>query len=122
MTANEPRETLVWGLLAALAAVRLAIYGLSTGPLAYGHMSDEFYYLDCAAHLAWGYVDQPPLSLVAPIVTERGLRHLLGVQRERQGALGAVSDVEPHERTQRPEGTAGRQQRLEPRELQRPDS
>jgi hypothetical protein len=27
----------------------------------YGYFRDELYYLDCARHLAWGYVDQPPL-------------------------------------------------------------
>jgi 4-amino-4-deoxy-L-arabinose transferase-like glycosyltransferase len=29
----------------------------------YGWFRDEFYYLVCADHLAWGYVDQPPLSI-----------------------------------------------------------
>src|ERR1039458_9940908 len=34
----------------------------------YGFFVDELYYLDCAQHLAWGYVDQPPLiALVAKI-------------------------------------------------------
>ena len=38
----------------------------------YGYFTDELYYLDCARHLAWGYVDQPPLvAFVARI--ERGL-------------------------------------------------
>src|SRR6185295_2598779 len=27
----------------------------------YGYFRDEFDYLACAQHLAWGYVDQPPL-------------------------------------------------------------
>ena len=27
----------------------------------YGYFRDEFDYLACASHLAWGYVDQPPL-------------------------------------------------------------
>src|SRR5690349_21943681 len=27
----------------------------------YGYFRDEFDYLACARHLAWGYVDQPPL-------------------------------------------------------------
>ena len=32
----------------------------------YGYFVDEMYYLACSRHLAWGYVDQPPLiALVA---------------------------------------------------------
>src|ERR1700690_3458338 len=32
----------------------------------YGYFIDELYYLACSRHLAWGYVDQPPLiALVA---------------------------------------------------------
>jgi 4-amino-4-deoxy-L-arabinose transferase-like glycosyltransferase len=35
----------------------------------YGYFRDELYYLACARHLAWGYVDQPPLiALVAWLV------------------------------------------------------
>ena len=29
----------------------------------YGYFRDEMYYLACAQHLAFGYVDQPPLSI-----------------------------------------------------------
>ncbi len=40
----------------------------------YGIFRDELYYLDCANHLAWGYVDQPPLiALIAWLE-----RHLTG--------------------------------------------
>jgi len=38
----------------------------------YGYFRDEFYYLACADHLAWGYVDHPPLS-VALLFVARGL-------------------------------------------------
>src|SRR5580698_6002973 len=30
----------------------------------YGYFTDELYYLACSHHLAWGYVDQPPLIAV----------------------------------------------------------
>ena len=30
----------------------------------YGLFRDELYYLACARHLDWGYVDHPPLSIV----------------------------------------------------------
>ena len=46
---------------------------LVTGP-AYGLFRDELYYLACADHLAWGYVDQPPLS----IAVLAAVRALLG--------------------------------------------
>ncbi|MFZ6011399.1 MAG: ArnT family glycosyltransferase [Bacteroidota bacterium] len=30
---------------------------------AYGFFRDEFYYIACSEHLAWGYVDQPPFCI-----------------------------------------------------------
>ena len=49
---------------------RLIIAGLALGVLAlhlatnglYGFQRDELYYLDSARHLAWGFVDYPPLT------------------------------------------------------------
>lgn len=50
------------GILAAvLAALKLAVQLLAIRP--YGYFRDELYYLACADHLAWGYVDHPPLSI-----------------------------------------------------------
>jgi len=44
--------------------VPLAVF-LLLGANALGdhYFRDEFYYLACSRHLAWGYVDQPPLSI-----------------------------------------------------------
>ena len=47
-----------------LAAVKLLIHLFTSGR--YGIFRDELYYLACAEHLDWGYVDQPPLiALIA---------------------------------------------------------
>jgi hypothetical protein len=45
----------------ALAAVTLAAHLLTTGRFGYEYFVDELYFNACADHLAWGYVDMPPL-------------------------------------------------------------
>src|SRR5512137_3004407 len=46
---------------AAFAAAKLA---LEASVIArYDWFRDELYYIACSRHLAWGYVDQPPLSI-----------------------------------------------------------
>lgn len=60
--------------------LRPIAYALALGTLAvhlafnhrFGYYRDELYFIDCARHLAWGYVDQPPFApllawLTAPI-------------------------------------------------------
>jgi Dolichyl-phosphate-mannose-protein mannosyltransferase len=48
----------------AVGAVALAVVILHLACITrYGYFRDEFYYLACARHLAWGYVDHPPLSI-----------------------------------------------------------
>ncbi|HEY0705020.1 MAG TPA: glycosyltransferase family 39 protein [Candidatus Acidoferrales bacterium] len=59
-------------LLTFLAICKLLIQ--FAGINHYGYFRDELYYLACGEHLAWGYIDQPPLiALVAWLV-----RHLFG--------------------------------------------
>jgi hypothetical protein len=58
------KPPVAWALLGCVALAKLAVHLVSNGPLDYGHMSDELYYLACADRLAWGYVDHPPLSIV----------------------------------------------------------
>jgi hypothetical protein len=62
-TSHEPRPPIAWSLLLALAAVKLLLHVVSSAWVAYGWVGDEFYFLDCADRLAWGYVDHPPLSI-----------------------------------------------------------
>src|SRR2546426_10583497 len=46
---------IIWGI--ALAKLIFHIYFNNR----YGYFRDEFDYMSCGDHLAWGYVDQPPL-------------------------------------------------------------
>ena len=47
--------------LGAFAAVAVLLHLIAMGR--YGIFRDEYYYLACARHLDWGYVDHPPLSI-----------------------------------------------------------
>ncbi len=59
-------------ILAGLAAIKL--FAQFAGVAHYGFFRDELYYMACGQHLAWGYIDQPPLiALVAWFE-----RHLFG--------------------------------------------
>jgi Dolichyl-phosphate-mannose-protein mannosyltransferase len=44
-----------------IAAVKLLLHLLTAAR--YGIFRDEMYYLACAQHLAWGYVDHPPMTV-----------------------------------------------------------
>jgi hypothetical protein len=47
----------------ALALVTALLHGATAWR--YGYFRDELYFIACAKHLAWGYVDQPPLVAFA---------------------------------------------------------
>src|SRR5436190_19319892 len=50
-----------WGVaIAIFAGATLSIHLLTNGR--YGYFRDELYYIACARHLDWGYVDMAPLS------------------------------------------------------------
>ena len=51
---------LTGGVVVLCAAVAKLMVHLYAGRN-YGYFTDELYYLACGRHLAWGYVDQPPL-------------------------------------------------------------
>jgi len=52
----------------------LAILVHLPGMARYGFFRDELYYIACSEHLAWGYIDQPPLIAFIAWIS----RHLLG--------------------------------------------
>jgi len=54
------------GVVLGIAACKLLV---QFSGQRYGYLRDELYYLACSRHLAWGYVDQPPLiALIAWMV------------------------------------------------------
>jgi 4-amino-4-deoxy-L-arabinose transferase-like glycosyltransferase len=73
-TADRSEDRSILWLLLGLAALKLLLHlGVNLWG-GYGIFRDELYYLACADHLAWGYVDQPPLS----IFLLAGIRAVLG--------------------------------------------
>lgn len=58
----------LWVLAGILMTVKLIMHLMFNG--GYGYFRDEFYYIECAKNLAWGYVDHPPLSI---FITRIGL-------------------------------------------------
>ena len=49
-------------IVATLAGLKVLIHMLAAAK--YGLFTDELYFLACGEHLAWGYVDMPPLTAV----------------------------------------------------------
>src|SRR5258708_21779205 len=45
-----------------IAAAKLLLHLLTAAR--YGIFRDEMYYLACSQHLAWGYVDHPPMAVL----------------------------------------------------------
>jgi 4-amino-4-deoxy-L-arabinose transferase-like glycosyltransferase len=55
-------------LIVLFGVVALRVHLLTN--MRYGYFRDELYYIACARHLDFGYVDQPPLSILLLRVSE----------------------------------------------------
>ena len=60
--ATRKPVTTEWTLIICFSAAALLIHLLTNGR--YGYFRDELYYIACGQHLAFGYVDLPPLSIL----------------------------------------------------------
>ena len=60
-SSRDPRSFFAGGMLivVAIALAKLVFHCIFNNR--YGYFRDEFDYMSCGDHLAWGYVDQPPL-------------------------------------------------------------
>ena len=56
----------------------------------YGYFRDELYFIACAKHLAWGYVDQPPLVALAAWLSAPAGFHLVALRALPALAAGAT--------------------------------
>src|SRR5262245_51264004 len=78
-----------WGVLAAVAAGQLLLLGLSITQ--YGYFRDELYYLASTDHLAWGYVEHPPLSIAVLALVRAALGDSLPALRLVPALAGAAT-------------------------------
>jgi Dolichyl-phosphate-mannose-protein mannosyltransferase len=60
-----------WRLIGGFAAVTILIHFLTNG--GYGYFRDELYIVACGQHLAWGYVDLPPMVAAIARLMQRTL-------------------------------------------------
>jgi hypothetical protein len=75
-------------LLLALALGKLLIQ--FAGINHYGFFRDELYYMACGEHLAWGYVDQPPLIALIAWIARHSSGYTLFALRVRPAITGAA--------------------------------
>ena len=101
-TTPEPR--FAWGVALALAILKLALHAASTGRFGYGFFVDELYFLAASEHLAWGFVDFPPLlpALTALVRGRWGARSWrsagAGPRRRRHGGAHLLDRPPPRRR------------------------
>jgi len=89
MPADRPSERGDLIVLALIAFIKFAFH-LATSH-GYGIFRDELYYIACSEHLALGYVDQPPLSILLLWAVRRTLGDSLPAIRLLSAAATAAS-------------------------------
>ena len=72
MTLDSPTRPSLWPWVYIIALVYFTLHLITS--TRYGYFRDALYYLACSEHLAFGYVDQPPLIAVLGWIA----RHTLG--------------------------------------------
>lgn len=87
-SAEKPVLLGAGGVVLAITAVKLAVH-LYAGRH-YGYFVDELYYLACSRHLAWGYVDQPPLIAAITWLVRKTLGESLPALRLLPAIAGAA--------------------------------
>jgi hypothetical protein len=75
-------------LIIIFGAIALLVHLLTNGR--YGYFRDELYYIACGRHLAFGYVDQPPLSILLLRLSELFLGESLFAIRFLPALAGAA--------------------------------
>jgi len=76
-------------LVVWLAAMKLVIHLYASHN--YGYFVDELYYLACGQHLAWGYVDHPPLIALLAAASRAVLGESLNAIRFLPAVAGAAT-------------------------------
>jgi hypothetical protein len=76
-------------LIILFSAAALLVHVLTNGR--YGYFRDELYYIACGQHLAFGYVDQPPLSILLLRLSEVLLGNSLFAIRLLPALAGAAT-------------------------------
>src|SRR5580692_2803261 len=90
---GHPSQRAAVRLALVFAAIKFALHfatNLWQAHIGWGYFRDEFYYLICGRHLAWGYVDQGPIVAVQARVAETLFGHSLAGIRMLSAAAGAA--------------------------------
>jgi hypothetical protein len=89
LAVNQRRSNAEPILIILFSAVALLIHFLTNGR--YGYFRDELYYIACGRHLAFGYVDQPSLSILLLRLSEVLLGNSLFAIRLLPALAGAAT-------------------------------